>query len=135
MRRFFEKISRDYSPFAILRAEKTLHSAGSSVLTARSGSSSPDSACHREALRRGFGRRTKAQPGSAAAPAAIFLNGQPIVESSWKPHIAKPARLSADEHACRDYVLSHTESDTPDVGRQKCAVNSDQRGKGKMRSS
>ncbi|KYQ55240.1 hypothetical protein ALC60_05865, partial [Trachymyrmex zeteki] len=38
----------------------------------------------REALRQGFGRRTKAELRSTAATAAIFLNGQPIVESPWK---------------------------------------------------
>ena len=55
-----------------------------SALTARSRSSSPDSTCRREALRRGFGRRTKAELRGTAATAAIFLNGQPIVESPWK---------------------------------------------------
>ena len=45
------------------------------------------------------------------------------------------ARLafSTDERACWDYVLSHTKPDTSDVGRRKCAVNLNWRGKGKMR--
>lgn len=43
-----------------------------------------------------------------------------------RPRIA--ACLSADDGACRDYVLSHTKPDTPDAGRRKCAVNPDRRG-------
>jgi len=46
--------------FATLRTEKRYFAPQISVLMARSGSSSPDSTRRQEALRRRFGRRTKA---------------------------------------------------------------------------
>lgn len=107
MRRFFEKISRDYSPSCEPRRHFTLQAV--SVLTARSGSSSPDSACHREALRRGFGRRTK-----ALSPVAQLRRQQSssmasrLSKARGSSHIAKPRGSPFRRRACLPGLCSFT---------------------------
>jgi len=115
--------------FATLRAEKRYFAPQTiSVLTARSESSSPDSTRRQEALRRRFGRRTKA-PWHSCGDSNL---------PQWPTDCRKPVEartshgLFADERASQDYVLSHTKPDIPDVGLRKCTVNPDRRGKGKM---
>ncbi|TGZ56392.1 hypothetical protein DBV15_09433 [Temnothorax longispinosus] len=92
----------------LLLRESRSHSISQTVsaLTARSRSSSSDSTRRREALRQGFGSRTKAQSRSAAAPVAIFLNDQPIVESPWKLAHRKAARPR--RHSCLPRLCSFT---------------------------